>query len=285
MDMTSYILGRKSQGGGGGGASMPRRVIEVNNGVILTDKNKETLQAIYDDYQAGKINFDGVYLKYTSQDWPSEDTYFALNDIHVNDNKQFGQLKFIDLKTQNGTNVKAIYVYFGLDLNEVVSYISMNTYDMNGVKVLTLPTSLEQDSTIYRTNDTEYIYKFFEDVIEDYFNNKDNVIIARWKTNGPVEEFYNETDLSKAKYVNGLLQYPYMSDVDVNFYDCQIFSYGYTTSYEVSSFTEMANWNSGFYFKVDKTTHKILDSIIITGWGGGNIQFLETQKKLKKFGT
>ena len=172
MDMTSYILGRKSQAGGGGGSSMPRRIIVVDNGVIQTDTNKDVLQAIYNDYQEGKVNFDGVYLKCTSQDFPSEDTYFALNDIHVNDNKQFGQLKFIDLKVQSGiSNIETIYVWFGLDTNEEVGYISMAKYDMNEAIIITGTDDSDASKEIYSIGNNSTIC---EQLLAEYNNGRRN---------------------------------------------------------------------------------------------------------------
>lgn len=125
MDMTSYILGRKSQGGGGGGTSMPRRIIEVEDGSVNTTKNKEVLTQIYNDYKEGKIIFDGVYLKDASQDWPDEYTYFSLANIHLNDNEAFMQLGFYDTGTTTTKDIKFLKVGCNITNNEV-SYVVMS---------------------------------------------------------------------------------------------------------------------------------------------------------------
>lgn len=120
MDIPSYILGTKSSGGGGGGGSkIPRRIIVVENGEINTTANRETLQAIYNDYINNKIEFDGIYLKDVSQDYSQEPVYYALSYIHAD--SQAMQLKFYDT---NITNQNTQIIQVGCNVyNSEVNYV------------------------------------------------------------------------------------------------------------------------------------------------------------------
>ena len=76
------------------------------------------------------MNFGEVYLKYTSQDYTQENSYYLLTKVHAN--SQSMQLQFYDtFVNDQGTtkNTKIVYVACNVYEGEV-NYALINTYDI-----------------------------------------------------------------------------------------------------------------------------------------------------------